>query len=85
MSGAIVQYKRGSHLKRGMGGLLGSGVSRIKVRFVFRDVASRKAVLALTEEGAGPGGLLGGGNQENQREAMERVVSRLLEDIRRNR
>jgi hypothetical protein len=85
VSGAIVQYKRGSHLKRGTGGLLGSGVSRIKVRFVFRDVASRKAVLALTEEGAGSGGLLGGGNDENQREAMERVVDHLLQHIKRNR
>lgn len=85
VSGAIVQFKRSSHLKRGTGGLLGSGVSRIKVRFVFRDLASRKAVLALTEEGAGPGGLLGGGNQENQREAMERVVNRLIADIKRNR
>jgi len=45
VSGAIVQYKRGSHLKRGMGGLLGSGVSRIKVRFVFRDVASARRYL----------------------------------------
>jgi hypothetical protein len=85
VSGAIVQYKRGSHLKRGTGGVLGSGVSRIKVRFVFRDVASRKAVLALTEEGAGSGGLLGRGNEENQLQAIERVVNHLLQDIKRHR
>ncbi|MBV9086836.1 MAG: hypothetical protein JOY79_05080 [Acidobacteriaceae bacterium] len=85
ISGAIVQYKRGSHLKRGTAGLLGSGVSRLKVRFVFRDVSSRKALLALNEEGAGSGGLLGGGNEQNRREAIERVVNRLLQDIKRYR
>jgi hypothetical protein len=52
---------------------------------VFRDALTRKPVLALTEEGAGPGGLLGGGNEQNQIQAMLDVVHRLLEDIKRNR
>ena len=81
--GTIVSYREGSRLKRGTAGLLGSGVTRLRVQFIFRDAAAGKDLFALTEEGTGASGLLAGDNDDNRRQAMDRLIERLAHDIRK--
>jgi hypothetical protein len=83
--GTIVGFRRGSRLLRGTAGLIGKGVTRIKVQFIFRDAANKKPLFSVVKEGAGGAGLLAGDNEENQLQAMTRVVDQLIDDIKRNR
>jgi hypothetical protein len=81
----IVGFKRGSHLKRGTAGILGSGVARVKVQFILRDAATRKPVLSFVKDGAGASGLLAGSDENNEIQAMLRVVKAAVEQVQRNR
>lgn len=83
--GTIVAYRPGNHLKRGAAGLLGSGTTRLKVQFIFRDAATRKPVFSFVKEGSGASGLLAGDDAQNELQAMTRVVNALLDNIQRNR
>ncbi len=80
--GTIVSYREGSRLKRGTAGLLGRGATRLRVQFIFRDAATGKDLFALTEEGTGASGLLAGDNDANKIQAMNKLIDRLLRDIR---
>ena len=86
LAGTIVEYRRGSQFKRSTAGWLGSGVARLKVAFTLRDAATGETVLSLDESGSGSSGFLGtSNNDDNQNQAMRKLISNLLKDLKRNR
>lgn len=83
LSGSILRYRKGSRAKRAV---IGLGVTKVTVRFVLRDAQSGQVLAVLDKEGSGSSGVLTGGDEQQQEaQALLKVVNGVIKDIQRNR
>ena len=86
LSGAVIEYKQGSRLKRKLIGF-GSGATKIKMRFVVRDAATGGELTTFDHKGSFSCNFcfMGGGKGKAEGEASGDVVDGVVKKIRKNR
>ncbi len=87
LSGTVIGYSPGSSAARFMTWPLPVGVSKVKVRFLFRDAQSGREVLRFEHEGKFQAVLSGGvaTKQAQMSRLKSGLVGALIKEIKRNR
>jgi hypothetical protein len=77
----LLDYQRGSRLQRQFIGW--KGEARYRVQLSVFDSATHQPVFAVSEKGSSASGFLGGSQEVVHAKAVKRVVTRLVEDLKK--